>query len=76
VRVSFIIFGDGIRLILGFTSVLLFATHSVVNVLVWLYLGAWHEWNIHEIDMAVAMSPDQVLKKRYAIFFINFKKME
>ncbi|MAU72666.1 MAG: glucosamine-6-phosphate deaminase [Pseudozobellia sp.] len=34
----------------------------------WLYRGAWHEWDIHEIEMAVPMSPDQVLKKRYAIF--------
>lgn len=35
---------------------------------VWLYRGAWHEWDLHEIEMAVPMSPDQVLKKRYAIF--------
>ncbi|WP_299799117.1 glucosamine-6-phosphate deaminase [uncultured Maribacter sp.] len=35
---------------------------------VWLYRGAWHEWDINEIEMAVPMSPGQVLKKRYAIF--------
>ena len=35
---------------------------------VWLYRGAWHEWNIHEIEMAVPLSPNQVLKKRKAIF--------
>ncbi len=35
---------------------------------VWLYRGAWAEWDIHEIEMAVPMSPDQVLKKRYGIF--------
>ncbi|WP_350285277.1 glucosamine-6-phosphate deaminase [uncultured Croceitalea sp.] len=35
---------------------------------VWLYRGAWHEWDIHEIEMAVPMSPAQVLKKRSAIF--------
>lgn len=35
---------------------------------VWLYRGAWHEWDIHEIEMAVPMSPDQVLRKRLAIF--------
>ncbi|GAA4440921.1 glucosamine-6-phosphate deaminase [Ravibacter arvi] len=35
---------------------------------VWLYRGAWAEWEIHEIEMAVPMSPDQVLKKRYGIF--------
>ncbi len=36
---------------------------------VWLYRGAWHEWDIHEIEMAVPMSPQQVLKKRKSIFF-------
>ncbi|TMU57069.1 glucosamine-6-phosphate deaminase [Flagellimonas algicola] len=35
---------------------------------VWLYRGAWHEWDTHEIEMAVPMSPDQVLRKRLAIF--------
>ncbi len=35
---------------------------------VWLYRGAWHEWDIHEIEMAVPMSPAQVIKKRNAIF--------
>jgi len=41
---------------------------------VWLYRGAWHEWDIHQIDMAVPMSPDQVLKKRHAIFFHQSQK--
>lgn len=41
---------------------------------VWLYRGAWQEWEIHEIDMAVPMSPDQVLKKRKAIFFHQSQK--
>ena len=36
---------------------------------VWLYRGAWHEWDIHEVEMAVPMSPQQVLKKRKSIFF-------
>jgi glucosamine-6-phosphate deaminase len=40
----------------------------------WLYRGAWHEWEIHEIEMAVPMSPDQVLKKRKAIFFHQSQK--
>lgn len=40
----------------------------------WLYRGAWHEWDIHEIEMAVPMSPDQVLKKRQAIFFHQSQK--
>lgn len=34
----------------------------------WLYRGAWAEWEIHEIEMAVPMSPEQVLQKRYGIF--------
>lgn len=34
----------------------------------WLYRGAWAEWDIHEIEMAVPMSPEQVLQKRYGIF--------
>ncbi len=35
---------------------------------VWLYRGAWHEWGIEDIDMVVPLSPDQLLKKRKAIF--------
>jgi len=34
----------------------------------WLYRGAWQEFAIDEIEMAVPMSPQQVLNKRYAIF--------
>ncbi|APA00782.1 MULTISPECIES: glucosamine-6-phosphate deaminase [Flavobacterium] len=34
----------------------------------WLYRGAWQEWGIDEIEMAVPMSPDQVLAKRHGIF--------
>ncbi|MDP6922133.1 MAG: glucosamine-6-phosphate deaminase [Lutibacter sp.] len=41
---------------------------------VWLYRGAWLEWDIHQIDMAVPLSPDQVLKKRKAIFFHQSQK--
>mgnify|MGYP003502968444 FL=1 len=41
---------------------------------VWLYRGAWHEWEIHEIDMAVPMSPNQVLRKRTAIFYHQSQK--
>ena len=40
----------------------------------WLYRGAWHEWEIHEIEMAVPMSPDQVLRKRKAIFYHQSQK--
>ncbi|MGJ5641253.1 glucosamine-6-phosphate deaminase [Formosa sp. S-31] len=35
---------------------------------VWLYRGAWQEWDIDEIEMAVPMGPDQVLEKRHGIF--------
>jgi len=35
---------------------------------VWLYRGAWQEWGIDEIEMAVPMGPDQVLEKRHGIF--------
>ncbi|MBU2527154.1 MAG: glucosamine-6-phosphate deaminase [Bacteroidetes bacterium] len=40
----------------------------------WLYRGAWHEWDTYEIEMAVPMSPDQVLKKRRAIFYHQSQK--
>ena len=35
---------------------------------VWLYRGAWQEWGVDEIEMAVPMGPDQVLEKRKGIF--------
>jgi glucosamine-6-phosphate deaminase len=35
---------------------------------VWLYRGAWQEWGIEDIDMAVPLSPGELLKKRRAIF--------
>ena len=35
---------------------------------IWLYRGAWQEWSIDEIEMAVPMGPDQVLQKRKGIF--------
>lgn len=35
---------------------------------VWLYRGAWQEWGIEDIDMSVPISPDELLKKRKAIF--------
>jgi glucosamine-6-phosphate deaminase len=34
----------------------------------WLYRGAWQEWEPHELDMAVPLSPDEVERKRLAIF--------
>lgn len=35
---------------------------------VWLYRGAWHEWPINEIEMAVPLSPGELKRKRKAIF--------
>ncbi|MGL5112276.1 MAG: glucosamine-6-phosphate deaminase, partial [Flavobacterium sp.] len=40
----------------------------------WLYRGAWHEWDVHEIDMAVPLSPDEVMLKRQAILFHQSQK--
>jgi glucosamine-6-phosphate deaminase len=34
----------------------------------WLYRGAWQEWGVEEIEMAVPLSPDELMKKRLAIF--------
>ena len=41
---------------------------------IWLYKGAWQEWDLSEIGMAVPMSPDQVRKKRYGIFIHQSQK--
>ena len=35
---------------------------------VWLYRGAWMEWEIGKVDMAVPLSPEEVIKKRHAIY--------
>ena len=35
---------------------------------VWLYRGAWMEWELGKVDMAVPLSPDEVVKKRHAIY--------
>lgn len=40
----------------------------------WLYKGAWQEWNIEEVEMAIPMSPDQVMKKRFGIFIHQSQK--
>ncbi len=34
----------------------------------WLYRGAWHEFETHEIEMCVPLSPKEVERKRLAIF--------
>jgi glucosamine-6-phosphate deaminase len=38
------------------------------DCVVWLYRGAWQEWGVDEIEMAVPLSPDEVKRKRLAIF--------
>ncbi len=38
------------------------------NCYVWLYRGAWQEWDIDQIEMAVPLSPGELLRKRKAIF--------
>ena len=35
---------------------------------IWLYRGAWQEWDLGMVDMAVPLSPDELIKKRHAIF--------
>ncbi|MEI6695159.1 MAG: glucosamine-6-phosphate deaminase [Bacteroidota bacterium] len=40
----------------------------VKDCYMWLYRGAWQEWNIGDIDMAVPLSPDELSNKRKAIF--------
>ena len=34
----------------------------------WLYRGAWHEFETYEIEMAVPLSPQEVERKKLAIF--------
>jgi glucosamine-6-phosphate deaminase len=34
----------------------------------WLYRGAWADWPLNEIDLAVPLSPQEVLRRRRAIF--------
>jgi len=40
----------------------------LLEVELWLYRGAWAEWGIDEIDLAVPLSPQEVLRRRRAIF--------
>ncbi|HEX8549280.1 MAG TPA: glucosamine-6-phosphate deaminase [Cytophagaceae bacterium] len=35
---------------------------------VWLYRGAWQEWELDKIEMAVPLSPQELVKKKRAIF--------
>jgi len=40
----------------------------VSNCWLWLYRGAWHEFETYEIEMCVPLSPKEVERKRLAIF--------
>src|ERR1035438_5384436 len=40
----------------------------------WLYRGAWAEWSAGEIDLAVPLSPQAVLRRRHAIFLHETQK--
>ncbi|MEY2640180.1 MAG: glucosamine-6-phosphate deaminase, partial [Bacteroidota bacterium] len=46
----------------------------VKDCYVWMYKGAWQEWDIADIEMAIPMSPDQVMKKRFGIFIHQSQK--
>ncbi len=41
---------------------------------VWLYRGAWQEWDVSEIEMAVPLSPLEVSKKINAILYHQSQK--
>jgi glucosamine-6-phosphate deaminase len=41
-----------------------------------LYRGAWQEYELHEIEIAVPLSPGDILKKRKAIFMHQSQKDE
>lgn len=41
---------------------------------VWLYRGAWQEWEPHQIEMAVPLAPGEVERKRMAIFHHESQK--
>ncbi len=41
---------------------------------VWLYRGAWQEWDVSEIEMAVPLSPHEVSKKTNAILYHQSQK--
>jgi len=41
---------------------------------IWHYRGAWQEWEADRIEMAVPLSPDEVERKRMAIFLHESQK--
>ena len=40
----------------------------IKDCFVWLYRGAWQEWDLDQIEMAVPLRPDELLRKRKAVF--------
>jgi glucosamine-6-phosphate deaminase len=46
----------------------------IKNCWLWLYRGAWNEYAIDEIEMAVPLSPEELLKKRNAIYMHQSQK--
>jgi glucosamine-6-phosphate deaminase len=48
--------------------------HWIKDCWLWLYKGAWQEWDITEIQMAIPMSPGQVVQKRNGIFIHQSQK--
>lgn len=41
--------------------------NAIKDCRVWMYRGAWAEWEIDHIEMAVPISPEQLLRKRNSI---------
>lgn len=41
--------------------------HWLADCRIWMYRGAWAEWDIEDIDMCVPMSPEELRQKRMAI---------
>ena len=40
----------------------------ITDCWLWMYRGAWHEWETDEIEMAIPLSPVDLMYKRKAIF--------
>jgi glucosamine-6-phosphate deaminase len=47
---------------------------SISDCILWLYRGAWAEWDCWDVEMAIPMSPDQVIQKRNGIFIHQSQK--
>ncbi len=46
----------------------------IKNCWLWLYRGAWQEFEVNEIEMAVPISPKELLRKRKAVFMHQSQK--